>query len=137
MAGKSEYAKDIGALKVSVGVIETTLSENLPRIREHLKILNGRTSEQEMDLALAKQLQDLCPWTETTPGELKAEIKEEVAEAISNSNGLPIDLGKRSHKAAVGGGLVAAAVVVLNSLNVLWETAKPILEPLLEVLASK
>ena len=126
--GKSQYAQDISELKVSVGKIQTSL-EVLPDIETHLRGINNKITDHEIKIALANQIQDMCPWTETTPAELKAEIKEEAARG--NPNGLPIDLTRRSHRTAVGGGVLAAVIVVLGNLMVLWRAVEPYIAEIL------
>lgn len=106
--------------------IETTLGA-LPEIEGHLERLNGRIEKHEVDIALTKQIQERCPWVGMAPSDLKSQIKNDVGAV----NGFSLDLSKRSHRFAVGGGIMALLLVFLGDVFFVAETLAPLVKSLL------
>ena len=96
--------KSITETEKAIVRIDTTLSENLPEMKEQLEKLNGTVRQHDKDLALQKQAHEDCPARKALgsgnpPGQAGTQWV--------------IDLSDKKTKAAVGGLLGAPTLLLL------------------------
>lgn len=97
--------KGMGETEKAIVRIDTTLTENLPEMKDQLQKLNGTVSQHNTDIALQKQAHDDCP---ARKGVLSGDGPRE-----SGSHWV-IDLSENKTKAAVGVGIPAIIFLLLE-----------------------